>query len=474
MERLLYLLLLCSFLISCNTELYFFSVEELNDQNEDLSHSFERRVRRKRAVARNTKFTTNLKQQQQWVMYDPAPIQVPEPVLIQEQKYVYVRPSEENPVVFDEQIEFIQLAHNDVSSDDVSGPSPLVFTVKTNVQQKDYMGSSQLSQLDPVSVLGVPTVSQNTNEPVEVKKGSVYEEKGNVDIKNLPVINTKGLETVTPPELHLDVEVDEPDKVFIPRPLDVLFVIDTSESMHKNLMVFKEKFLGFLNYLDQLDWKIAITNADHGETGFFLFNLGALKGKAMNLENAGKVLNLRYLHSNIPNYNNIFLDSISRHSLGKYKKYGGEKGPENVGYCELPPGCQSLQEQPIKSLKAALGKNKGFFRKEADLIAIVISNSKERGNDQDAATQPIEVIEEFHAIHGLKKRFKVYGIIITEDDQQCLNQNKIQQFFFPEGAFSEKIDHLSEITGGEVFSICSSDYQALGQSVFNSFIKGWE
>lgn len=470
MGRLLYLLLLCSFLISCNTELSFFTVEELNDQNEDLSHSFERRMRRKRMVTRNTKFTSSLRQPQPWVMYDPSPIQVPRPVLIQEQKYVYVRPSEENPVVFDEKIEFIQLAHNDVSSDGVSGPpSPFVFTVKTNVPQKGYMGSSQLT---PVSVLGVPTVSQNTDEPVEVEKGSVYEEKGNVNIKNLPVIETKGLETVTSSEWRLDAEVNEPDKIFIPRPLDVLFVVDTSESMHKNLVVFKEKFLGFLNYLAQLDWKIAITNADHGETGFFLFNLGALKGKAMKLENDGKVLNLRYLHPNIPNYNNIFLDSISRHSLGAYKKSGGENGPENVGYCELPPGCQSLQEQPLKSLKAALGKNKDFFRKEADLIAIVISNSEERANDQEAATQPIEVIEEFRAVHGLKKRFKVYGVIITEDDQQCLNQNKIQQFFFPEGAFSEKIDHLSEITGGEVFSICSSDYQALGQSIFNSFVKG--
>ena len=131
----------------------------------------------------------------------------------------------------------------------------------------------------------------------------------------------------------------------------------------------------------------------------------------------------------------FFLDSISRHTLGTYKKHGRENESEDVGYCELPPGCQSLQEQPVKSLKAALGKNQDFFREEADLIAIVISNSKERANDQDAATQPIEVIEQFQSIHGLKKRFKVYGIIITEDDQECLNQNIIQQFLFPEGDF---------------------------------------
>lgn len=471
MRRLLYLLLLCGVLISC-TDVYFFSTEEdLPDQyvRKDLASVF--KVKRKEPVINNINFNSRTEQEYKWVIQDPSPIQVIDPLLIQ--KYVYMKPAEENSVAFNNQVELTQLAQNDLPSVGVQ-PSPLVFTVKTNVGQTGYVGASQLSQLDSVSTLNIPKVPETINEPVKINKGSVYEEKENIGVRNLPVINGEGLENITPPVLSVHVEVNEPDRVFIPRPLDILFVIDTSESMHKNLIAFKQKFSGFLNYLIQLDWKMAITNADHGETGFFLFNWGALKGKAMNLERDGKILNLKYLHPNISDYNRIFLDSISRHSLGTYKKETGDNGSENVGYCELPPGCQSLQEQPVKSLKAALGKNENFFRKGADLIAIVISNSKERANDQDAATQPIEVIKKFKSLYGVRKRFKVYGIIITEDDQSCLNQNILTQFLFPEGDFSEKIYNLSEKTSGEVFSICSEDYQALGQSIFNSFVNGWE
>jgi len=296
------------------------------------------------------------------------------------------------------------------------------------------------------------------------------EEKKEVEIHS-PVVQGEELETPHFSPLELDLEVSEPVKVFIPRPLDIIFVIDTSGSMNQHLVDFKKKFAHFLEYFADLDWKLALTDADHGEAGLFLFNIGALKGRFMKLERQGVILDLQHLHSGVSDYNRIFLDSISRHGKGEYRKPGYKGEHEDIKQCALPPFCQSYHEQSLKSLKSALSKNEGFFRKEADLVAIVISNSTETASDRKMAIRPQEVVEEFKNIHGLEKRFEVYGIIITEDDEDCLEQNINNQFFFPEGAFSEKIASLSEVTGGKVFSICSPDYRSLAISIFNSFGK---
>ena len=297
----------------------------------------------------------------------------------------------------------------------------------------------------------------NTREPVKI---------------DLPVVPEETPPSVRPvPEIVLDLTVREPDRVFVLRPLDILFVIDTSISMYQNLIDFKEKFVGFLKYFSHFNWKLAVTDASHGGSQWSPFNWGSLKGSAMPLERNGMELDLLYLHPEIPDYNRIFLDTISKHKSGEYKKKGAD-GFENVDQCQLPPYCQMSQEQPLRALKSALKKNEDFFREEADLVVISISNARERASDPIKATQPREVIEQFNNIHGFEKRFEVYGIIITENDEHCLNTNITRQFFlFPEGAFSEKIAALSEMTGGRVFSICISDYQILAQKIIESFGK---
>ena len=475
MGRMVCLWVLCSVLISCNTDVYFFTLGEAESDplpEEDLLYYSEQGSERKEIFSREIKFESRTGKNRQSLAGDLSPVKVPKPQF--PPKYVYTRPDAQTPLEFKAPSEFMQLAQNNLPSRERVPPSSLVWDFKEDEGPTGYIGASDQKKPDPaLTPLESFSESQSVLFSVETSEGGNYPEKQNVEREGPPALRKQEWEAPPSPELALEPAVNRPDQVFIPRPLDILFVVDTSESMHKNLINFRKKFSGFLNYLAPLDWRIAITNADHGETGFFLFNWGALKGKAMKLERDGRVLDLKYLHPLVPDYHRVFLDSLSRHPLGKYKKSGGENGPENVGYCELPPGCQSLQEQPIKSLMSALGKNRRFFRKSADFIAIVISNSKERGEDQDLATQPLEVIKTFQTLHGSEKRFKVYGIIITENDEKCLKQNITQQFLFPEGDFSEKIHHLSQITGGEVFSICSPNYKALGQSIFNSFVKGW-
>ena len=419
-------------------------------------------------------FSTNDGVEDQPFVFDSHSIDFLEPDRTQNKantEFIYQQPPQEDLVALDGKIKFTQLASADIQ------PVPL-SPGKKNTPEKGVEGNKQpdVQPPPPESIPSVP-VSETASVPREIVEENNTRLNSQEEVTRtipLPTV-AEGEDPQYPaiPELQSGLEVKTPVKKFIPRPVDFLFVVDTSQSMYTHLINFKRKLSIFLRYFSSLDWQLAITNADHGETGFFLFNLGAMSGRAMKLERDGVELNLRYLNPGIPGYNRVFLDSISKHKTGEYQEYG-QDGLKDVEQCDLPPYCQSYQEQPVKSLKAALGKNKDFFRREADLVAIVISNSQERASNPEAATQPEEVVEQFKKIHGDRKRFKVYGVIIIEGDEDCLKENFNQQFLFPEGAFSEKIAALSVMTGGEVFSICSPDYEPLAQSIFNSFVRGTE
>ncbi len=436
------IIVLSVFLISCSEPVYFFSPDDGADDQPFVfdSHSIDFLEQNRRTRRRDGGF-------------------------------VYQQPPQEEMVVVNGKVEFTQLASSNIQTVPLSsgkGVDTPAGDVAGDKQPEQHIQSSQLESVPSLQVSETPAAS---HEVVEKNKTQLDSQGEIMGPTALPVVTEGTNPYPAVPEFQPDLEVSTPVKKFIPRPVDFLFVIDTSQSMYRHLINFKQKFSVFLQYFSSLDWQLAVTNADHGETGFFLFNLGALAGRAMKLERDGDELDLRYLNPGIIDYNRIFLDSISKHRTGEYQVYG-QDGLEDVDQCDLPPYCQSYQEQPLKSLKAALGKNTGFFRKAADLAVIVISNSKERASDPEAATQPEEVIEQFRKIHGERKRLEVYGVIIMEGDEDCLKKNFSQQFLFPEGAFSEKIAALSVMTGGEVFSICLPDYEPLAQSIFNSFVRG--
>ncbi|MDE0119998.1 MAG: hypothetical protein OXM55_08345 [Bdellovibrionales bacterium] len=451
MQSFWYLFFLSIFLLSCNGAVYFFN----EDEEGKIPHLILDRnswdIRKKKKDPVRKKHRNSL------------------PV------YQYQPPPEEEYIVLNGQVDFIPLALADRTYINLQPDTGTSFpSVTMNIgKNKNLEPLSNPKKINPISPLHVFPPAPSLHRPLEVDKTPLlFEEQKEVREPSLLLLTDGGDtgQALSIPQTPSKIAVRKSVKVFVPRPLDFFFVMDTSSSMRHHLQesVIKRKFSGFLSYFLEFDWQLIITNSNHSDNMFFLFNVGALKGKAMNLERNGTVLNFPYLHPEISGYNQIFLDSISRHRLGKYKKDIGD-GFGNIDPCELPPYCEGNQEQPLRSLKSGLSKNQ--FREEADLVAIVISNSKERANDPASATQPEEVIEEFKKIHGEQKRFEVYGIIITEDDPNCLNENIAQQFFFPEGAISEKVIILSEITGGKVFSICSPDYQYLAQHIRDSFSK---
>ena len=317
-----------------------------------------------------------------------------------------------------------------------------------------------------IKPIGGPAIAFNNNMGGQ-QPTHVFKQASLVNGPAVPRITYQNREENTP-TLTIKTTAQKPEPVFIPPPLDIVFVIDTSVSMIDMLSEFNKRFAFFLSYFSFFDWRVMITNADHGDTWFPLFNMVAPKGEALPLERDGKVLKEeRYIDRSLSNYNQVFLSSISLHKWGDYTKYYGDS-ERNIPPCDLPPGCQTYKEQPLKSLKSALIKNPDFFREEANLAVILISNSQEKATSSSVSAE--EVFQQFEQVHGGgHKRFEVYGLIIRENDEECLLENLKQQTFLPEVGVSKKIMTLSDMTGGEVFSLCSPDYQGLAHSIATSF-----
>ena len=257
----------------------------------------------------------------------------------------------------------------------------------------------------------------------------------------------------------------------IPNPLDILFVMDTSDSMHANLLAFKKKFWQFLIPLMPLDWRWGITNADAGDSFFFLFNLGSLKGSLISLEFKGSVLAKSYLDRNTPDKHRVFLDTVSMHEETEYYNEEWSEALEDdfIAPCDLPPYCQSYQEQPVKALAMALTKNQNFFRSNANLAAVIITNSQERSFGSTDVMPPAEVVKIFHQVHGRNKKFKVYSIVVLDGDENCIEINKDSQWFFPEGSHSYHAAELTRLTGGEIFNICAENYKHVANRIYADF-----
>ena len=236
--------------------------------------------------------------------------------------------------------------------------------------------------------------------------------------------------------------------------IDILFVLDVSRSMRENLSKLGESMDSLLSRIRNFDWQMAFTTADHGDHMRVEGRVGEERwrdykgslphfGRFMKLENHGNVLEQQILDKKTPSYNRIFRDTLTLNSTRNC----------NDG---LPPYCQGGHEQPLRSLKAALERdeNRGFFRKDADFIAIVITNEDERIEDPKRATTAQEVRDVFYSIHeNRNKDFYGFGIIVESEDCYSRNNNGSTK-----GEYSKRVSELAEMTRGRNVSICQSDY----------------
>ena len=231
--------------------------------------------------------------------------------------------------------------------------------------------------------------------------------------------------------------------------LEILFVVDVSQSMNENLKNLGKNMLSLLSYVSDKNWRIAFTTADHGDH----YNESGEPdkwedytgdeprfGKLMKLERDGKILDQFILTSNTSRYEEVFKNTLTR---------------ENPSDCNRPPTCQRHNEQPLRALKATISRYKTdkevreFFQPKGDTVVILVTDEDERREDFRRATIAEQVMQTYEqTFKGMEKR--LFGFSISIQDEQCYSEE--------DGVYGRVVGRLAELTGGKNISLCLEDY----------------
>ena len=244
------------------------------------------------------------------------------------------------------------------------------------------------------------------------------------------------------------------------RPVDILFVLDTSLSMYPYLHhAFFKRFKNFISVLDNLNWRMLFTDASYSDSDdFFSLFDQARNGQAMRLEGRTRILDLKTLDPQVPDYSNVFLYTITREP----DRTGHDKG-KRLNECQYPPHCQGMSEKPLRALHASFKANKHLTREDADFIAVIASSTDENAEGDSQNITAEEVITEFKDTYGDEKRLLTFNLIVLPGDTDCALENN--NFIFPETTPGNQIAELAQKTGGGNFSICLRDYSVVAEQI---------
>ncbi len=252
--------------------------------------------------------------------------------------------------------------------------------------------------------------------------------------------------------------------------VDIIFVVDGSASMGKFLSNVRHTFSGFIPALSPLDWKAWFINAEHGGSRLFLFP--SRDGKPFQLENNGRLMVEQYtLTSRMKNHEQIFYWTLGidrpvnwqRTHIHRRTKYNT---------CLLPPGCQGWNEEPLKALKSSFTSSKEHFRKDADVAAVIITDSDEaKGKPDIERVKPAYVLSDFEQAFKGEKELLVYGITVRPGDENC--QSQYGRGLTNENAYSVYVSELIKKTKGSGFSLCDKSFVPLARKIVYDFQNQW-
>jgi len=233
-------------------------------------------------------------------------------------------------------------------------------------------------------------------------------------------------------------------ETFTPNPIgqtneqvDILFVDDNSASMETEQRALGSRFTSFINELSGVDWQIGITTTDVS------VGLYGIQGSLLTMSG----LSTKILTPSTPNADVVFANTIER--------------PETVN-CIMRGTCPSGLEQPLRASIMAMDKqltdNAGFFRSNADLAIVILSDEDEMSDGRTGATTGQAVIDRARSLWPSKK-ISAYSIVILPGDSSCLAQQGSQ--FGATAYYGTKAVEFSNLTGGVTGSVCESDYSPM-------------
>lgn len=237
---------------------------------------------------------------------------------------------------------------------------------------------------------------------------------------------------------------------------DILVVLDTTPSMSPELTKLSKRFASLTRSLGDVDWQIAVTNA--GASGGWLGSWDA-QGQFFTFEDHPQ--NKTVLKNGDADVDYYFQNTVG--SEDDEVKWDDNGRPH---VCDFQPYCMSSHPKPIESVKKAIDlrttKNKGFFRKDAWLVPLMISDADEDEYGGSGAMLPQTLVNYYNSTLGsTMKGILGFGIVIKPGDEKCRHAS---DSLFSVGKFGTFVTQFAQQTGGLTMSICDTDYSnGLGQ-----------
>ncbi len=221
--------------------------------------------------------------------------------------------------------------------------------------------------------------------------------------------------------------------------VDILFVIDNSDSMDEEQAQMAQRFSSFIDRVRTLDWNIGIvtTTPSHNTHG---------DGRLLQFPNGQYFLTSKL---NVDAVRDYFGKTIQRSENGSNTEEG------------IRATARAIQRY-AKPKEAIDQYHKNFFRDNASLSVVVVSDEDESsGAPINKGSELLKLVD---TTWSSKKKFQFHSIIARPGDRECLNGNGMTAGYF--------YADLTLATEGILGNICESDYgsqlSAIGQSVANT------
>ncbi len=226
--------------------------------------------------------------------------------------------------------------------------------------------------------------------------------------------------------------------------IDVLFVIDNSGSMAYEQKNMGERFASFFSKIDMLKWRIGIVTTDAAPSAAELKD-----GKLIRVSNLG---GRRWLDSELDSRTSAeinFKATIQRSENGS----GNEEG--------IRAAHRAIERDAANDI------NVGFFRSDAALAVIVISDDDESPNDaaeKISGYKKSDVYKSWNYSKNLVqtvatrwpgKAFLINAIVVQSGDMACL---KTKENDNSNESYGTEYEEGAKLTGGVIGSVCANDY----------------
>jgi len=225
--------------------------------------------------------------------------------------------------------------------------------------------------------------------------------------------------------------------------IDVLFVVDNSGSMGEEQKNFSTKINGFMNLIKDLNWHVALTTTDPRASTTAADGASRPWGdgqfRAMDSD-TGSLFVLKASEYSVTDAQAMLANAINVGLKGS-----GDERAINSTYRAI----ERISNTPA---------NQTFFRTNAKLIVIAISDEDECSNGTCLTTQaksvPQNLVDLVHNTFGKEKVFMFDSIIRAQADTTCST-----------AAVAKVYESMAKLTGGVVGSVCATDYTSILSSI---------